>query len=160
MHFTYVRIFQFLDHMADVKYCAEYAKTGRSGCKKCKKTIEKGTCRIGKVTPNPFSDDGGDMKVWYHVGCMFESFQRARAATKVIETAADVEGFADLKDSEKDEIKELIKGTYTFDLFTKKQGMKYNFGGQPFNMCLLLKIGSLVYLKVRGRGRGKCLPHP
>ena len=61
--------------MAEVKYCIEYAKTGRSGCKKCKQQIEKGVARIGKVAPNPFSDDGGDMKVWYHVKCMFETFK-------------------------------------------------------------------------------------
>ena len=40
--------------MADNRYCVEYAKTGRSGCKKCKTSIEKGCCRIGKITPNPF----------------------------------------------------------------------------------------------------------
>ena len=61
--------------MADARYCVEYAKTGRSSCKKCKSQIEKGVSRIGKVTPNPFSDDGGDMKVWYHMRCMFETFK-------------------------------------------------------------------------------------
>ncbi|KAL5490807.1 hypothetical protein EMCRGX_G015992 [Ephydatia muelleri] len=95
--------------MADVKYCIEYAKTGRSGCKKCKQQIEKGVARIGKVAPNPFSDDGGDMKVWYHVKCMFETFKRARATTKKIESPADLEGFAELADTEKEEIKQLIK---------------------------------------------------
>ena len=50
------------------------------------------------------------MKVWYHVRCMFETLQRARATTKKIETPADLEGFGDLKDSEKDEIKQSIKG--------------------------------------------------
>ena len=50
------------------------------------------------------------MKVWYHCQCIFETFKRARATTKKIETPADVEGFADLEDKEKDEIKELIKG--------------------------------------------------
>ncbi len=62
-------------NMADARYCVEYAKTGRSSCKKCKSQIEKGVCRIGKMTPNPFSDDGGDMKVWYHTRCMFETFK-------------------------------------------------------------------------------------
>ena len=61
--------------MADVRYCVEYAKSGRSGCKKCKQKIEKGMGRIGKITPNPFSDDGGEMKVWYHMRCMFETLK-------------------------------------------------------------------------------------
>ena len=61
--------------MADARYCVEYAKTGRASCKKCKQQIEKGSGRIGKVTPNPFSDDGGEMKVWYHMRCMFETLK-------------------------------------------------------------------------------------
>lgn len=63
------------DNMADARYCVEYAKTGRSSCKKCKSQIEKGVSRIGKITPNPFSDDGGEMKVWYHTRCMFETLK-------------------------------------------------------------------------------------
>lgn len=63
------------DIMADARYCVEYAKTGRSSCKKCKSQIEKGVSRIGKITPNPFSDDGGEMKVWYHTRCMFETLK-------------------------------------------------------------------------------------
>ena len=96
--------------MADTRFCTEYAKTGRSGCKKCKQNIEKGICRIGKITANPFSDDGGEMKQWYHVKCVFATFERARATTKVIESPADIDDFADLKDEDKDEIKKLIKG--------------------------------------------------
>lgn len=60
---------------ADARYCVEYARSGRSGCKKCKQPIEKGVVRIGKITPNPFSDDGGEMKVWYHTQCMFETLK-------------------------------------------------------------------------------------
>lgn len=61
--------------MADARYCVEYAKTGRSSCKKCKSQIEKGVSRVGKITTNPFSDDGGEMKVWYHTRCMFETLK-------------------------------------------------------------------------------------
>lgn len=64
-----------VEAMADNRYCIEYAKTGRSGCKKCKTQIDKGVPRIGKITPNPFSDDGGEMKVWYHTRCMFETLK-------------------------------------------------------------------------------------
>ena len=88
----------------------EYAKSARSNCKKCKKQIEKDCCRIGKITANPFSDDGGDMKVWFHSSCMFESLTRARATTKKIESPADLEGFSSINDEDKDEIKKLIKG--------------------------------------------------
>ena len=50
------------------------------------------------------------MKVWYHVRCMFETLQRARATTKKIETPDDLEEFVKLKNDDKDEIKQLIKG--------------------------------------------------
>lgn len=60
---------------SEARYCIENAKTGRSSCKKCKQQIEKGTGRVGKITPNPFSDDGGDMKVWYHIKCIFETLK-------------------------------------------------------------------------------------
>ena len=54
--------------------------------------------------------EGEEMKVWYHVRCMFETLQRARATTKKIETPDDLEEFAKLKNDDKDEIKQLIKG--------------------------------------------------
>lgn len=52
------------------QFCADRAKTGRAGCKKCKQKIESGSLRIAKIAPNPFSS--GKMKMWYHVNCMFE----------------------------------------------------------------------------------------
>jgi hypothetical protein len=52
--------------MATNTYVVEYAKTGRASCKNkpCKKkTIEKDSVRVGKVSPNPFSE--GDTKTEY-----------------------------------------------------------------------------------------------
>lgn len=67
-------------------------------------------CLVFTLSPYLCSDDGGEMKLWYHYGCMFETFQKARATTKKIETPADLEGFPDLRDEEKQEIKKLIDG--------------------------------------------------
>lgn len=50
------------------------------------------------------------MKVWYHPKCMFEALSRARATTKKIETADDLEDFALLKEPEKEEFRKLLKG--------------------------------------------------
>lgn len=83
--------------MADTRFCIEYAKRGTAGCKKCKQKVEKGVLRIGKVVPNPFSDSGGDMKQWFHVDCIFEQLSRARATTKKIDDAGDLEGWADVQ---------------------------------------------------------------
>ncbi|XP_074045031.1 DNA ligase 3 isoform X2 [Macrotis lagotis] len=94
--------------MAEQRYCVDYAKRSTAGCKKCKEKIVKGVCRIGKVVPNPFSESGGDMKEWYHIKCMFEKLQRARASTKKIEDLTELEGWEELQDPEKDQISEHI----------------------------------------------------
>ena len=69
--------------MSDNKFSVDYAKR-QAGCKKCKQKIEKGELRIAKITASPFSDDG-EMKNYHHPACMFETFKKARATTKIIE---------------------------------------------------------------------------
>ncbi|KAM5273126.1 DNA ligase 3 isoform 5-T5 [Ctenodactylus gundi] len=94
--------------MAEQRFCVDYAKRGTAGCKKCKEKIVKGVCRIGKVVPNPFSESGGEMKEWYHIKCMFEKLERARATTKKIEDLTELEGWEELEDSEKEQITQHI----------------------------------------------------
>lgn len=96
--------------MAEQRYCIDYAKRGTAGCKKCKEKIVKGMVRIGKIVPNPFTESGGDMKEWYHVKCMFEKLDKARATTKKIEDITDLEGWEELQDAEKDLINKHISG--------------------------------------------------
>ncbi|XP_005624870.1 DNA ligase 3 isoform X2 [Canis lupus familiaris] len=103
--------------MAEQRFCVDYAKRGTAGCKKCKEKIVKGVCRIGKVVPNPFSESGGDMKEWYHVKCMFEKLERARATTKKIEDLTELEGWEELEDNEKEQISQHIA-----DLSSKATG--------------------------------------
>uniref|UniRef100_A0A8C2VBS9 DNA ligase n=1 Tax=Chinchilla lanigera TaxID=34839 RepID=A0A8C2VBS9_CHILA len=103
--------------MAEQRFCVDYAKRGTAGCKKCKEKIVKGVCRIGKVVPNPFSESGGDMKEWYHIKCMFEKLERARATTKKIEDLTELEGWEELEDSEKEQITQHIT-----DLSSKAAG--------------------------------------
>lgn len=88
--------------MAEQRYCVEYAKRGTAGCKKCKDKIMKGLLRIGKIVPNPFSESAGEMKEWYHVKCIFEKLERARATTKKIEDITELEGWEELQDEDKD----------------------------------------------------------
>ena len=75
--------------MADAKFAIDYGKRNCK-CQKCKQPIEKGELRIAKLVPNIFSDDGGDMKQYHHPICLFESFKKARATTKVIEVCFSV----------------------------------------------------------------------
>ncbi|XP_068436583.1 DNA ligase 3 [Clinocottus analis] len=88
--------------MAEQRFIVEYAKRGTAGCKKCKDKIQKEVVRIGKVVPNPFSESAGEMKEWYHVKCIFEKFERARATTKKIEDITDLEGWEELEDQDKE----------------------------------------------------------
>uniref|UniRef100_A0A4W6CVF1 DNA ligase n=1 Tax=Lates calcarifer TaxID=8187 RepID=A0A4W6CVF1_LATCA len=88
--------------MAEQRFLVEYAKRGTAGCKKCKDKIQKGIVRIGKIVPNPFSESAGEMKEWYHVKCIFEKLERARATTKKIEDITDLEGWEELQDEDKD----------------------------------------------------------
>ncbi|KAJ8022059.1 DNA ligase 3 [Holothuria leucospilota] len=97
-----------LSKMADNKFLVDYAKMGTSKCKKCKQGIEKKAPRIAKLVPNPFSDDGGDMKQYFHINCIFESFLRARSTTKKIEDTSDLDGFENMEDVEKNLIRKHI----------------------------------------------------
>lgn len=97
-----------LERMADsTRFSCDYGKR-KANCKKCKQPIDKGAARIAKITPNFFNDGEGEMKMYHHVNCMFEVFSRARATTKKIEDPSDLEGFADMNDEEKAQIKKLI----------------------------------------------------
>ncbi|GMT15078.1 hypothetical protein PFISCL1PPCAC_6375, partial [Pristionchus fissidentatus] len=94
------------------RFAADIAKRV-AGCKKCKEQIPKGAARLAKISPNPFvqNPDGGpppDMKAYFHIKCLFETFQKARATTKVIDEPSDIEGFGDLGKEDKEEIVKLI----------------------------------------------------
>lgn len=97
--------------MAEQRFIVEYAKRGTAGCKKCKDKIAKGIVRIGKVVPNPFSESAGEMKEWYHVKCIFEKLERARATTKKIEDITELEGWEELQDEDKELINKHVSGT-------------------------------------------------
>lgn len=96
--------------MAEQRYCVEYAKRGTAGCKKCKDKIMKEMVRIGKIVPNPFSESAGEMKEWYHVKCIFEKLERARATTKKIEDITELEGWEELQDEDKELINKHVSG--------------------------------------------------
>ncbi|KAL6577648.1 hypothetical protein OROMI_009976 [Orobanche minor] len=55
---------------SSVKIIAEYAKSGRSSCKKCSKAIASKTLRLGSVSKDP---RGFGMTKWHHLGCFLFS---------------------------------------------------------------------------------------
>ena len=100
--------------MGEPSFFAEYAKQGRAKCKNCKVKIEKNVLRIGRLVSNPFSDDGGTMKEWYHMPCMFDKLSRARATTKKIDKTEELDGFGELQDEDKESIKNRIAGKIVY----------------------------------------------
>lgn len=87
-------------------------KKSLAKCKVCKNTFERGQLRIARLVPNPFRKDGANadrMKLWYHVDCIFGSFQRARASTiKIADPVADVEGWNNISEQDKALIAEKV----------------------------------------------------
>ncbi|KAE8575918.1 hypothetical protein XENTR_v10003986 [Xenopus tropicalis] len=108
LHFQFFLRVTHFSNMAEQRYCVEYAKRGTAGCKKCKEKIGKGLVRIGKIVPNPFSESAGDMKEWYHIKCMFEKLERARATTKKIDDLTELEGWQELQDCDKNLISQHV----------------------------------------------------
>ncbi|XP_069767007.1 DNA ligase 3 isoform X2 [Narcine bancroftii] len=94
--------------MPEQRYCVDYAKRGTAGCRKCREKLPKGSVRLGRIVPNPFSE-GAEMKEWYHIKCMFEKLERARLSTKKIDDITDLEGHEELQDPERDLINQHIK---------------------------------------------------
>eukprot|EP00954_Amorphochlora_amoebiformis_P000039 2645-Amorphochlora_amoeboformis.AAC.2 len=79
-----------------VTFVVEYAKSGRSSCKALKRKIEKEEIRIGKLLPNPFSDDDDKpMATWYCLEGFVIANERARKHK--VDSVDDLEGFEDLE---------------------------------------------------------------
>ncbi|XP_040563557.1 DNA ligase 3 isoform X1 [Lepeophtheirus salmonis] len=93
--------------MTDNKYSIDYAKRP-AGCKKCKEKMLKGALRIAKITASPFSDDG-EMKLFHHPACIFQTFQRVRPNTKIIEEPGDLEGWESVTAEDKEMVLTLIR---------------------------------------------------
>uniref|UniRef100_A0A8C1XE20 DNA ligase n=1 Tax=Cyprinus carpio TaxID=7962 RepID=A0A8C1XE20_CYPCA len=117
--------------MAEQRYCVEYAKRGTAGCKKCKDKIMKGVVRIGKIVPNPFSESAGEMKEWYHVKCIFEKLERARATTKKIDDITELEGWEELQDEDKELINKHVSVQAKLNNTTKAGSSSSSPGPSP-----------------------------
>ena len=85
-------------------FCCDYAARGTAACSKCKEKLPKGSLRLAKVAPSPYHE-GDTMKTYFHSKCLFESFQKARATTKVIDDSSDIDGFAQLESVDKEALK-------------------------------------------------------
>lgn len=72
---------------ASSKVIVEYAKSSRSSCKKCSKTIAAKELRLGLVTRD---SRGFDMTKWHHLGCF-------PVESDPIGSVEDIGGFSSLQ---------------------------------------------------------------
>uniref|UniRef100_A0A667ZY40 Poly [ADP-ribose] polymerase n=1 Tax=Myripristis murdjan TaxID=586833 RepID=A0A667ZY40_9TELE len=83
----------------DKLYRAEYAKSGRASCKKCKENIAKDSLRMAIMVQSPMFD--GKVPHWHHFSCFW---QRAAA-----QSTADIAGFSDLRWPDQEKVKKAIE---------------------------------------------------
>lgn len=78
---------------------AEYAKSGKSSCKKCSEKIDSKSLRLGLKSRDP---RGYDSLKWHHFNCFFslDSIPASSAET--------FEGFSELKGSDQDKLKQMV----------------------------------------------------
>ncbi|XP_068659764.1 polynucleotide 3'-phosphatase ZDP-like isoform X2 [Aristolochia californica] len=83
--------------MASSKIIAEYAKSNRSSCKKCLKTIAVNSLRLGVVSRDP---RGFDSTKWHHIDCF-------PVGSQPIVSAEEIGGFSSLKECDQESLKKL-----------------------------------------------------
>ncbi|KAK4420422.1 Polynucleotide 3'-phosphatase ZDP [Sesamum alatum] len=85
--------------MSSTKIVAEYAKSGRSSCKKCSKAIASSSLRLGLVSKDP---RGFDMTKWHHLDCF--PFNNSGS----VSSAEAIAGFSSLKSVDQESVKKLV----------------------------------------------------
>uniref|UniRef100_A0A8C1G495 Poly [ADP-ribose] polymerase n=1 Tax=Cyprinus carpio TaxID=7962 RepID=A0A8C1G495_CYPCA len=87
-------------------FAVEYAKSNRSTCKGCEQKIEKDHIRVSKKTVDPEKPQLGLIDRWYHTGCFVS--RREELLFKPEYSAAQLKGFAALRDEDKEELKKRL----------------------------------------------------
>ncbi|XAR56464.1 3'(2'),5'-bisphosphate nucleotidase [Bertholletia excelsa] len=95
------RFWRLVPSMASLKVAAEYAKSGRSRCKKCNDTISAKELRLGLVSRDT---RGYDTTRWHHLNCFPMN-------SKSIASPEAIKGFSELKNSDQETLKMLLDGT-------------------------------------------------
>ncbi|XP_036398928.1 poly [ADP-ribose] polymerase 1-like [Megalops cyprinoides] len=83
----------------DKLYRAEYAKSGRASCKKCKENIPKDSLRMAIMVQSPAFD--GKVPHWHHLPCFW-----LKAA---VQSPADISGFSELRWEDQEKLRKAIE---------------------------------------------------
>jgi poly [ADP-ribose] polymerase len=82
----------------------EVAKSGRAGCRTCRKPIAKGELRFGEEVENQFGDAGDMSYRWHHMACAAASKTEELRAT----LASPPEGAAPVPDEQRAELEKVM----------------------------------------------------
>ncbi|XP_021997286.1 polynucleotide 3'-phosphatase ZDP isoform X2 [Helianthus annuus] len=85
-------------NVTNEKIVAEYAKSGRSSCKKCSEKIESKSLRMGLSS---WDSRGFENTKWHHLDCFFP-------VDADLVSAESIKGFADLKSGDQEKLKKLV----------------------------------------------------
>ncbi|XP_053972152.1 poly [ADP-ribose] polymerase [Hylaeus volcanicus] len=118
----------------DLPYSVEYAKSSRSLCQNCRKSIEKDVLRLAVVVQSPVHD--GKMPKWYHVSCFFLK-QRPK-------TTADIANFDNIRWDDQKDIEKKIEEASKLPVPASGRGKKRASGSVKNN---LLKDFTVQYAK-------------
>ena len=85
-------------------FFTDYSIKGTAKCRKCKKRIPKLELRIAKSS----RFNNKEIKIFFHVKCIFESFKKARKQNSIITCNSQIEGFNEIEDDDQALINALI----------------------------------------------------
>ena len=89
------------------KFKVDYSKLGTAKCRKCKKSILKGTLRIGKyVTYKTVI-----ILHYFHLECGFDLMRRARVPSNTVKDVSELDGIDSITNDEISQITKLIQAT-------------------------------------------------
>uniref|UniRef100_A0ABM0LXA4 NAD(+) ADP-ribosyltransferase n=1 Tax=Saccoglossus kowalevskii TaxID=10224 RepID=A0ABM0LXA4_SACKO len=88
---------------SDFPFKAEYAKSDRSSCKKCRGGIKKGSVRLAKMMQSPFFD--GKVPTWYHYSCFWKMAE--------VKATSEIVGYDGLRWTDQEKIRNKIAGDET-----------------------------------------------
>ena len=87
----------------------DHSKLGTAKCRKCKKSILKGTLRIGKYVPYKTVI----ILHYFHLECGFGLMRRARVHSNTIKDVSELDGIDSITNDEISQITKLIQATVT-----------------------------------------------
>ncbi|XP_015201493.1 poly [ADP-ribose] polymerase 1 [Lepisosteus oculatus] len=87
------------DSQEEKLYKAEYAKSGRASCKKCKDNIAKDSLRMAIMVQSPMFD--GKVPHWHHFSCFWQRVS--------VQSPGDISGFTDLRWEDQEKVKKAIE---------------------------------------------------